>query len=62
MKKIFTLILLSILAGMFSQAYAQDNYVPSESNLKHRAEFEDMRFGVFIHWGIYSMSVRESGT
>ena len=55
MKKIFTLILLSVLAGMFSQAYAQDNYVPSESNLKHRAEFEDMRFGVFIHWGIYSM-------
>ena len=30
-------------------------YVPSESNLRHREVFNDYRFGVFIHWGIYSM-------
>ena len=30
-------------------------YVPSEDNLKAREEFEADRFGIFIHWGIYSM-------
>lgn len=30
-------------------------YKPSEENLKSREEFEDARFGIFIHWGIYSM-------
>lgn len=35
--------------------WAQDAYVPSESNLAAREKFEDNRFGVFIHWGIYSM-------
>lgn len=30
-------------------------YQPSPENLASRAEFEDARFGVFIHWGIYSM-------
>lgn len=34
---------------------AQKDYVPAESNLRARESFEDMRFGVFIHWGIYSM-------
>ena len=36
-------------------ASAQEDYIPSESNLQAREAFEDMRFGVFIHWGIYSM-------
>lgn len=30
-------------------------YVPTEANLKARKEFSDARFGIFIHWGIYSM-------
>ena len=30
-------------------------YQPTPENLASRAEFEDARFGVFIHWGIYSM-------
>lgn len=30
-------------------------YVPSEDNLKAREEFEADRFGIFLHWGIYSM-------
>lgn len=29
-------------------------YVPSDNNLAARQEFEDCRFGIFIHWGIYS--------
>lgn len=29
-------------------------YKPSVANLKARKEFSDARFGIFIHWGIYS--------
>ncbi len=29
-------------------------YVPTAENLKHREAFEDYKFGIFIHWGIYS--------
>ncbi len=34
---------------------AAQHYQPSPENLRAREEFNDMRFGVFIHWGIYSM-------
>ena len=29
-------------------------YVPSEDNLAARRQFEGFRFGIFLHWGIYS--------
>lgn len=34
---------------------AQEGYVPAPENLAARECFEDMRFGIFLHWGIYSM-------
>ena len=40
------------LAALVS-AMAQ-TYTPTESNLEARRQFEDFRFGIFIHWGIYS--------
>lgn len=30
-------------------------YQPSEANLKAREWFENARFGMFIHWGVYSV-------
>ena len=54
MKKIYAILAAAALAAVSSTAVAQD-YVPSEDNLKAREEFADKRFGVFIHWGIYSM-------
>ena len=30
-------------------------YTPTAENLQAREEFADNRFGIFIHWGIYSM-------
>ena len=42
-----------LLAGVTS--LSAQGYVPTEENLKAREEFADSRFGVFIHWGIYSM-------
>lgn len=52
MKRILTLM---VLAALSLQASAQVGYVPSEENLKAREEFAGERFGIFIHWGIYSM-------
>lgn len=31
------------------------DYIPTEELLKSQIEFENDRFGIFIHWGIYSM-------
>lgn len=36
-------------------AEAQSSYQPSPENLKARQEFQDMKFGMFIHWGVYSV-------
>ncbi|MBE6298420.1 MAG: alpha-L-fucosidase [Bacteroidales bacterium] len=36
-------------------ATAQQGYTPTEENLRSRQEFADSKFGIFIHWGIYSM-------
>ena len=37
-----------------STAWAQ-SYTPTPENLQARKEFQDNKFGVFLHWGIYSM-------
>ena len=31
------------------------NYTPAPENIRARKEFSDNRFGIFLHWGIYSM-------
>ena len=36
-------------------AFAQQVYVPTAENLRSRQEFADCRFGIFLHWGIYSI-------
>jgi alpha-L-fucosidase len=34
---------------------AQNGYTPSPGNLEARKEFQDMKFGMFIHWGASSV-------
>jgi len=36
-------------------ASAQTNYQPAPENLKARQEYQDAKFGMFIHWGVYSV-------
>lgn len=49
-------LILTAIATLFAaHSPAQQKYVPTAENLKNRVEFQDMKFGVFIHWGIYSM-------
>ena len=50
-----TIILFFALLWITAGAVAQQVYTPTADNLQNRAEFQDMKFGVFIHWGIYSM-------
>jgi alpha-L-fucosidase len=33
----------------------QATYQPTAENLKARQEFQDAKFGMFIHWGVYSV-------
>ena len=48
MKKYFFLIVL--ISGLISNA----QYKPSKENL-NREWFENAKFGLFIHWGVYSV-------
>ncbi len=51
MKK--TLFIVAVLVSVF--ATAQQKYQPSLENLKSREWFQDAKFGLFIHWGVYSV-------
>ena len=52
MKKLLSLALLLAIA---TTSFAQQTYTPSEGNLKARQEFADSKFGIFLHWGLYSI-------
>jgi len=52
MKNFFIVMLLSC-ASLCSMA--QNDYVPSKENLQAREWFQDNKFGMFIHWGLYSI-------
>lgn len=55
MRKIAFVIALCAFLLPSAVVSAQEDYVPTPENLAARESFEDMRFGVFLHWGIYSM-------
>ena len=46
-------VALAWLAG--SPAVAQSAYTPAAENLKAREWFRDAKYGLFIHWGVYSV-------
>ena len=49
-----TLILgAAALAGATAQTAV--TYQPTSDNIEARKAFAERRFGIFIHWGIYSM-------
>ena len=43
-----------VLAAVLSLVAVGQEYVPTAENLQSRREFADMRFGIFLHWGLYS--------
>ena len=46
---------LASLCVFVVSASAQTEYQPTPENLQARREFQDMKFGMFIHWGVYSV-------
>lgn len=50
MIRLFALALLAL-----PTAQAAEPYVPSPGNLENREWFQDAKFGLFVHWGIYSV-------
>ncbi|MEI6087333.1 MAG: alpha-L-fucosidase [Bacteroidota bacterium] len=52
MKKLLLLV-LPILMTVY--AISQQAYIPSKENVAARQQFQDMKFGMFIHWGASSV-------
>ena len=46
-------ILLAVIS--VSNLFAQNTYQPSKENLQSREWFQNAAFGMFIHWGVYSI-------
>lgn len=54
--RLFSATCLCAMSLAVAPAVAQTAaYRPSEENLAARKEFADSKFGIFLHWGIYSM-------
>src|SRR5947199_5974346 len=52
-----TMLLVACAAalGAVAPGRAQTGYRPSAANLAARSWFQDARFGLFVHWGVYSV-------
>jgi alpha-L-fucosidase len=48
-------VLILAVGGLPETSFAQADYQPTQENLKARREFQDAKFGMFIHWGVYSV-------
>src|SRR5262245_60183141 len=46
---------LQLAATSSSLALQGAPYQPAPSNLKTREWFQDAKFGLFVHWGVYSV-------
>ena len=59
MKQTFLRVITGLFLGISvgSTAFCQ-TYVPTSENLQARKDFQDNKFGVFLHWGIYSMTAQ----
>src|SRR5688572_4321666 len=51
--RIFPILLFMVYISL--PVTAQWKYEPSAENLKSREWFKAARFGLFIHWGVYSI-------
>ena len=47
--------LLSSVGAVAQNNNAPSKYTPTAQNLAAREAFQDQKFGVFLHWGLYSM-------
>lgn len=53
--KLLKVIAAGLLLGASLGCAAESVYTPSPENIEARKQFSEKRFGIFIHWGVYSM-------
>ena len=56
-KHLLAAAVLMISGAGFAQSYTT-KYEPTKENLEARKVFQDEKFGIFLHWGIYSMTAQ----
>ena len=49
------LIVVAVALSGLQEAWSQAAYEPTQENVEARAWFQDAKFGLFVHWGIYSV-------
>ncbi|MGH9768651.1 MAG: alpha-L-fucosidase, partial [Blastocatellia bacterium] len=49
------LVAAFLLAAAPGNSTAQSQYQPTKENLEARQWFQDAKFGLFVHWGVYSV-------
>jgi alpha-L-fucosidase len=54
-RRIVVICMLCLIVAGLNRTIAQTNYVPTVGNMATRKNFQDMKFGLFIHWGLYSI-------
>src|ERR1043166_5342136 len=54
-RRCFVVLLLAALLSSPAPVRARDEYRPAPSNLAAREWFRGAKFGLFIHWGVYSV-------
>ncbi|HEX3740641.1 MAG TPA: alpha-L-fucosidase [Terriglobales bacterium] len=55
MRSCQAIVALLLFVGLAFPQIAAAADEPSTANLQARQEFQDMKFGMFIHWGVYSV-------
>ncbi len=55
MKSDFKLAIVLILFCIVTSGQGQKDYTPTKENIEARKWFQDAKFGLFIHWGVYSV-------
>ncbi|MBW7996158.1 MAG: alpha-L-fucosidase [Candidatus Glassbacteria bacterium] len=50
-----SLLLVLLTAPAFTPVTAETGYVPSAENIEAREWFRDAGYGMFVHWGVYSV-------
>ena len=53
MKKLLAAVMLAL--SLTASANTNQTYTPSADNIEARKHFQDSKFGIFLHWGLYAM-------
>lgn len=51
----FLIVSLSMMTSALVAEQGDIGYTPSQGNLEARKWFQDAKFGLFVHWGVYSV-------